>query len=261
MAIVSFLLAAAVTWSPAEAQKLATIPSDLELEGKPASWITGYDVSNSGEDFALVVLDSEGMDAEGPPLDTGFATNPKTCILRGQEKLGANRSRAHGPRFLPESKHLAWRFCEGSKTGVAIDADKDARAVHDWILEVAWRPDGQELAYLACDGGEANPALADETAEPAIAGGKWFVVRRPLSGKESPDSRTWLEGMHLTWSSNGERLAFVAKDSAGRHVVCGTVLGPAHDEMGTLRFSADGKSIAYGARNGRELTWNVMSLE
>jgi hypothetical protein len=184
----------------------------------------------------------------------------KTVILFGKERLGADRDSASSPALSPDAKHVAWKFRAGGKSGVAVDAGKEARASHDQIIALAWRPDGKELAFVACDGGKAKAGLMGSAGEVLYEGGTWTVVRRAASGKETAEPTTWSEIADLAWSESGT-LAYAAKDAQGWHIVCGTAKSAAFDEVGVPRIAADAKSVGFGARRKRELLWSVLTVE
>ncbi|MBI5362653.1 MAG: hypothetical protein HZA53_05705 [Planctomycetes bacterium] len=254
-AFVTTLASKAGTWRLLIADK----KGEREL-GQPWSWILAWDVAADGKSFALAVADSTRSGPSTPPVGM-LAGGMKSVIVFGKDKFGAEHERATAPLLAPDGKHVAWRFRAKGKAGVAVDAGKDARATHDGITAIAWRPDGKELAFVACDGGHEKPGLMTEAGEPILEGGTWTVVRRASNGKETPEGAAWSEIADLAWSKDGKVLGYAAKNAEGWRIVCGAQQGAAFDEVGPPRIAADGKSVGYGARKDRELHWKVLPLE
>lgn len=253
---VSTLASKSGTWRLLIADK----KGEREL-GKSQGWISGWDVGPDGKSFALAVADTAGMDELPPDLPPeAMPAEAKTVILFGKERFGADRDTARAPVLSPDAKHVAWTFRAGTKSGVAVDAGKDGKASHDHVVALAWRPDGKELAFVVCDGGHPRPGVVSAAGEPLYEGGKWSVVRRDASGKETAEASTWVEIADLTWSRDGKLLAYAAKDVEGWRVVCGAAQSPPFDEVGEPRIADDGKSIGFGARQARELHWKVIAL-
>lgn len=235
---------------------LADKKGEREL-GKPESWIATWDVADDAKSFALAVIDSP-LDMPPPGRSPDSA---KSVIVFGKETFGREYDTATHPVLSPDRNHVAWRFAANLKFGVAVDDGKNARANHDGIADVVWRPDGVELAFAAYDGGVPSRGALPGSGGPYLEGGKWSVVRRAMAGKETPDAATWLEVAGVTWSTDSKLLAYAAKDAEGWRIVCGDKRSAAFDEVGPPRIAADGKSIGFGARKARTLHWKVLELE
>jgi hypothetical protein len=230
--------------------------------GKPQSFLAGYDVSADGKSFALVVLDAAGADPDMPPMPG--MQGGKCVILFGKETLGRDRDNAERPRLSPDGTRLAWVFREKGKHGLALGEDERREARHDWIKCAVFRPDGKEIAFAAGTGGKANEALLDPEGGMQVDGAQWKLVRRPAGGDDKASDASYADILHVTWSPDGKRLAFLAKGADGWRVVCADAKGErksdAFDELGPPRFHSGGKHLAFGARKGRELWWKVMEL-
>jgi len=89
---------------------------------------------------------------------------------------------------------------------------------------------------------------------------KWFIV---ANGKEGPPFDRVVSPM---FSPDGKYLVYRARKDGKRFVVMADTNGktirqhPAYEQVFPVRFTADGKSIAYGVKDGRQLAWKVEPL-
>ncbi|WP_242392757.1 WD40 repeat domain-containing protein [Anaeromyxobacter oryzisoli] len=91
----------------------------------------------------------------------------------------------------------------------------------------------------------------------ARRGASWFAV---LDGKEGPPFDRVVTPV---FSPDGRLLAYRARKDGARFVVVAETGGgavrlhPAYEQVFPVRFTADGSSIAYGVKDGRQLVWKV----
>jgi WD40 repeat protein len=94
----------------------------------------------------------------------------------------------------------------------------------------------------------------------AEKGGSFFVV---ANGKEGPPFDRVVSPM---FSPDGKYLVYRARKDGKRFVVIADTDGKtirrlaAYEQVFPVRFTADGKSIAYGVKDGRRLAWKVEAL-
>jgi hypothetical protein len=227
--------------------------------GVAQAFITGYDVSQDGKSFALMVADDSTMDEDSPaPPDPSGMADMKSVIVFGKQTLGADRDDANSPRISPDAKQVAWILRSGAKHGVAFGDGKRAKASHDWVRALTYRPDGKELAFAAGTGGKPNLALLDPEGGQQIDDAQWHIVRCDSGGKEHADEATFRRVAHLTWSRDSKQLAFAGETADGWRIICGDKRSEPFDEIGPPHFSADGTHVAFGARKGRELWWKIL---
>jgi hypothetical protein len=189
----------------------------------------------------------------------------------------------HGLTFGSDGTSLAY-FAErsGGRTVVLNDREEPLPA-GDVIVSAAVRPDGKGIGVLAASGGlvalrqfffeGGRREAAYEEAEgltygadgrshayAARRGGAWFVV---VDGREGPPFERVVSP---AFSPDGRFLVYRARAAGKRFVVVanksgGTVsVHPAYEQVFPVLFTADGKSVAYGVKDGRQLAWKVESL-
>jgi len=94
----------------------------------------------------------------------------------------------------------------------------------------------------------------------ARKGDAWFVV---VNGKEGPAFDRVVTPM---FSPDGSRLVYRARQDGKRFVVVADANGkvirqhPAYEQVFPVAFTADGKSVAYGVKDGNKLIWKVEKL-
>lgn len=180
-------------------------------------------------------------------------------VRLGKKVFGADFDVADGPVFGPKGKRLAMRKHAGESMDYAIE-DGRTYTMYDHVHGVVFDPKVKNFAYVATVGGEKRTRQT-HPGEPGRVGGTAFLVVRPVRGKdrvESPDHFDCIRD--VTYSPDGKRIAYCAKDGDKWHLVVDDKQSEAYDEIGAPRFSEDGDRVAFGARKGRELWWKVLEL-
>lgn len=171
--------------------------------------------------------------------------------------------RAGAPIFSPDGKHVVFRFAQGKESGLAVDGERGPAGEWTFVQTPVFSSDGRRMAFVKNEGGTLDPwyrlvAGGEEHHE----GGQDTLRACALGARESPAvGPPALSIRSPTFSPDGSRLACRVREADGWHVRVGEQKSAAHDEIGTLRFSRDGKKLAFGARSGRELWWRVLELE
>lgn len=128
------------------------------------------------------------------------------------------------------------RFQEYFAPGAAGDGPWEAAEA------LVYSPDGAARAYAAAQGGRE------------------FVV---VNGHRGPD---FDRVVSPSFSPDGKVLVYRARQDGRRFVVVADLQGktirrhPAYDQVFPVLFTADGKSAAYGVKDGLELAWKVERL-
>ncbi len=196
---------------------------------------------------------------------------------RGHHPIAVTQGREHfGQRGfglpLVTLKDAAGLVVHGAEQGGTLAAvvDGEMGLEYDWIGPLEFSPRGEHFTYRAAlyvvlDGREIGPYGRLSVIGPprfSSDGRRIAYMVRQVGGERAGwgvvvDGETWSEGYEaveedsLTWSSDGERLAYVA--ALDRHewsVVVDSVPGKAHPEIDpkSLVFSPDGSRTAYIAR-------------
>lgn len=169
------------------------------------------------------------------------------------ESYGDEYDSAGSPVWSEDGLHVGYKVMKASKMGVAIDDQEDAPCAYDFVDEIALRPDGSEIAYVARDGCKLDASNGRQVLRGVQAsGGKWFVVRGTARVGEYECARS------PTWPRKGKSLAYAAKIDGKWYVFAGTKRGEPCDEVGGITWSEDGVQVGYGCLQDSELWWRVL---
>jgi WD40 repeat protein len=118
---------------------------------------------------------------------------------------------------------------------------------------------GREIGYEAAEG-LVYSRDGSFHAYAAQKGESWFVV---VNGKEGP---AFDRVVSPKFSPDGKFLVYRARKAGKRFVVVADTTGksirthPAYEQVFDAVFTADGKSVAYGVKDGQKLIWKVEAL-
>jgi len=154
-------------------------------------------------------------------------------------------------QFSPDGKKLAYIAREGNEKFVVVNGKEGKR--YDWIdnFSLKFSPDGKKIAYIAGEGGKHDKFWI------SYEGGKYFVV---VNGKEGK-RYDYIDSLFLTFSPDGEKLAYVAKEGNKELVVVNEIEGKRYGRIYNLQFSPDGKRLAYIAKEGNKELIVLDSIE
>ena len=168
-----------------------------------------------------------GPGGNPPHLIVGPVDLPRTTTFGVTIRSGYPSPQFH-VAWSPDGKHFACVQQNTPNPGVTVLVDgKPMGPAYSNANELVWSPDGSRLAYQA------------RTATGA------FLV---LDGQES-SGYSWIK--EFQWSPAGKRYAFYAGNSTGIWMVVDGKEQPRAQgyTADALRFSPDGKHVAYGAQS------------
>ncbi len=143
--------------------------------------------------------------------------------LDGKSTKRPGKTNNYGLVLSPDGSRVAYTESKDGKDIVFVDGKRGQQ--YDFVHALAFSPDSRRLAYAAHDGKKS------------------FVV---VDGKPGPQFAS-VEGESITFSDDGKRLGYIAVEAEKRFVVVDGLQGPKFDNVRYLRFSPDGKHVAYAA--------------
>lgn len=212
-------------------QRVVTLGFDAAREvkrGAPYDAIPFPPVFGADGASLAYVAEREGrafvvLDGKEEPLPEGSVTGP-LVIRPGSRGVG-----------------LLLATSEGVRLHEAFVRQGGRARHHEEAAELTYGPDGRH-AYAA------------------RRGESWFVV---VNAKEGPPFDRVVSPV---FSPDGTRLAYRVRKDGKRFVVVADAEGkilrklPPHEQVFPVQFTADGKSVAYGVKDGLELAWKVEPL-
>jgi hypothetical protein len=194
----------------------------------------GYDAVSSPvldrDDLTLAYLAERG----GQPL----------MVLDGREAQLPPGQYFGPPVFRPGRKSAGITLLEGSSV----------RLLQPFATGGAAEEAVEEIEGLTCSSDGRTYAYA------ATRGGRWFVV---ANGQAGP---AFDRAVAPRLSPDGRFLVYRARQDGKRFVVVADATGktirqhPAYEQVFQPQFTADGKSVAYGVKDGLRLRWIVEPL-
>ncbi|BDG06854.1 TolB family protein [Anaeromyxobacter oryzae] len=201
----------------------------------------------------------------------------------GDVKRGPAHDAVYNVAFGPDGGSLAYLAVKSGQYVLVLDDREMPMAAGEEIISLpAIRPDGRGLAAMVITNGavtlrqyfveraaegayqSAEGLLYDRDggahAYAAQRGDAWFVV---TNGNEGPPFDRVVDPV---FSPDGQYLVYRARKGGKRFVVVAQATGavirqlPEYEQVFPVRFTADGKAIAYGVKDGRRLAWKVERL-
>lgn len=247
----------------------------------------GWDVVADGKTIA------EGFDDVRPELmPPVFSAEGKRLAYAGSKKgkwtvvVGDRRYEGfdgvHDLQFSADGRRFGYVAERGEKDLVVVDGENQEEFDSVWGL--VFSPDGKTVAYGAQEGGASFVVVGGkrgpefEDAQPegfspdgrslayvARKGGEEFLVVREELGERFDVRHRLDQGYGVVgdsvFSRNGSRVAYAASREGREFIVVGEEKSEGFDQVWAPVFDADGKRVAFGARKGRELWWEVWTVE
>jgi len=199
-------------------------------------------------------------------------------------KRGSIYDAVSGLAFGPDGVSLAYAAERSGQSLVVLDGQEEQLAPGEMLVgPLVVRPDRKGVGALVASSagvrlrqffveaglGEAAHEEAEglvygddgrSHAYAARRGAHWLVV---VDGKEGPPFDRVVSPL---FSPDGKHVVYRARQSGRRFVVVADRKGrtarqhQAHEQVFPVLFTADGKSTAYGTKDGRQLGWTVEAL-
>jgi WD40 repeat protein len=253
------------------------VVADLRLKEQKVLFPTGAGnlIGNADGTRGAVIVLSEGKQK----VATFSFANP------AELKTGPGYDRVNNLVFGPDGTSLAYTAEKGGVTFVVYGDREEPAGVGEFRESPVVRPDLKGVGVIAADkddrpylreyfSGTGNqPKRYDGAsfltyskdgvaAYAAASLGKkaWFVV---VGGKEGP---AFDRVVMPHFSPDGKFVVYRARKDGKRFVVVADRSGktvrqhPSHEQVFELRFTADGRSVAYGVKDAQKLSWTVEPL-
>jgi hypothetical protein len=209
--------------------------------------IESFDVSADGEAVAYVSARPGHGAFPGPADGTEL-------YFRGK-RVGKAHAVVASATLDAAGERVAYVVTRDGARRVAIGEEPEPRGAHGFVLELAFDPRGESLAYVAVDGGREDAEIPG-----LVAGGRWSTWVRPVApGSEPHAGPAFHEIRDLRWDARTGRLAYAARDDDGWRIVSGDLLGSPHDDVGPPEFVGE-RTLAFGCRDGAVLAWRELDL-
>ncbi|MEO0651472.1 MAG: hypothetical protein AAFZ65_12425, partial [Planctomycetota bacterium] len=165
------------------------------------------------------------------------------------------------PTLGPGGKTLAYVAEDERGRFVLPAGEQDAPGRFTHITELRFDPQGERIAFIANRGGGLLDPDEDPSDWTEIRGGGWSIAVLDLDQESLVETPAEGPSRDLTWSPDGTRLAWAEGREEGWQVVCEGLRSQAFDDVSAPRFDAAGRTLGFGAREGRELWWRVLEVE
>jgi hypothetical protein len=184
--------------------------------------------------------------------------------------------------FGPDGRSLAYLGERGVQTFMVLDDREEALPQGQYFGPPAIRPDGKAVGIFVLTGdevrlhqafaeggprevvpGEGDGLVYSAAGVPAYAtsrGEKHYLV---VGGKEGPPFDRVVDP---AFSPDGKLVVYRARKDGKRFVVVADLDGktirqhPPYEQVFRVRFTAGGRSVAYGVKDGPRLEWKVEPL-
>lgn len=214
--------------------------------------------------------------------DEGQQAVTASFAAPGEVSVGPPFTNVFGLAFGADGKALTYRGVRGYEAVVVLDGKETPQPFED-VRDQSVPPGGGRVGALVhqqgvyrfhvffggadqeerrYDDAEGLTYSPDGTmhAYAARRGERWFVV---VNGKEGPP---FDRVVTPRFSPDGRRLVYRARQDGRRFVVMADTAAktvrehPRYEQVFPLAFTSDGRSVAYGVKDGRQLAWKVEAL-
>lgn len=252
-------------------RKLIVADLGFERGFAPEGSVSDFVVDAAGSRVAAIVRREDAWRV------VSFAFDAPT-----EKVAGSGYDAAYAVAFGPDGASVTFRGVRGTTGFVVLDGREEPFA-GDGVATQAVAPGGKVVGALVSSGAEVrfhehfaaggrDEGPFDEAegllyssdgkyhAYAARRGASWFLV---VNGKEGPP---FDRVVTPAFSPGGKRVVYRARRDGKRFVVVADANGktlrqqPSYEQVFPAVFTADGKSVAYGVKDGRQLAWKVEPL-
>ncbi len=199
---------------------------------------------------------------------TGTKDYDEFLIFTAKKEYGQEYESVGAPT-LGENGAMAY-LARMRGRAVLIFLDNIVPGFYDDLGTPAVSPNGKRVVVAASNGRaevsggwfvdnswmDGSENWNEDTASLAASGSKCFMV---LDARKI--GLDWWRVVRPNFSPDSAHVTARARSADGWQVLLDDKVSPAYDAVDTPRFSADGKSLEFGARRGRELLWVKLAVE
>ncbi len=249
------------------------VVSDLDFKGQTVVEARASELLVNGDRTQVAAIGASG----GKQRVLTFAFDRPGQVRRGPDFDAVSRL-----AFGPGGRSLAYLAERAGQRMVVLDGKEETVPPGELFGPLVVRPDGKAVGIFRLDGDAVrlHQAFAGAGPDEVTPGGGEELTYSPgglhayassrrgrqlvvVGGKDGPP---FDRVVSPSFSPDGRFLVYRARQDGRRFVVVADPSGkttrqlPTYEQVFPVRFTADGKSVAYGVKDGKSLRWVVEPL-